>query len=193
MLFIQPSSAKCFIGGHPGLALIGGKEPGLRLFVSKGGQIQSLQLSQGSQICRLLHDNDCKPGVYFPGGGSHNGLSCLWVGCGACLLLENLLLQCSVPSERRCQQWGTQASAHKGSNALVRASHTLTWPTWEQFGVSWCQQSWLRHWICAAAVPSHSLALNHLQLSCFCGLIFPSWEGTSTSKLCREKIHCKLL
>lgn len=82
----------------------------------------------------------------------------------------------SEPSERQCQEWGTPARAYKGSNALVRGKLHLTWPPWEQFGVCWCQLSWLRHRLCAAALPSRSLPLNHLQLSSFCGLIFPPWE-----------------
>lgn len=40
---------------------MGGKGSGLRLFVRKGDQIHSLELSQGAQICPLLRDDDCEP------------------------------------------------------------------------------------------------------------------------------------
>lgn len=114
MLFTQSSSAKGFIGVHPGLALMGGKGAGLRLFVRKGGQTQSLQPSQGSQICCLLHDNDCKPSVSFPEGGPHTDPPLCEQGVVFALVLETLLLQ------RESARSG-EHSAYQGADALVRS------------------------------------------------------------------------
>lgn len=76
-----------------GLALVGGKGPGLRLFVSKGGQTQSLQLSQGSQICHILHNHHCKPGVYFLKENLTVGAPLHEQDVVLALVAENLLLQ----------------------------------------------------------------------------------------------------
>lgn len=166
MLFIQPRSAKCLIGGHPGLALIGGKGPGLRLFVRKGGQIQFLQLSQGSQICHLLHDNDW---CWFSWRRTFLSMRKMWhlPGVGEPAFTVLCALREKGPGV------GKPGQCSQGIKCLVRGK---LHPDLAHLGTiwgCWCQLGWLRLWLCAAAVPSRSLALNHLQLSSFCGLIFP--------------------
>lgn len=94
---------------------MGGKEPELGLFIRKGDQVQSPQLSQGSQICPLLRDDDCEPGLYFYGGRPHARSSPLRAGRRGCVVSYSAPL----PSERKHQERRNQVSAHKGSNAPV--------------------------------------------------------------------------
>lgn len=108
---------RVFIGVHPGLALMGVKGPGLWLFVRKGDQAQTLQLSQVSQICPVLHEDDHEPALCFGGGGPQARLFPYKQDIVSAP--EIAVWQRSLPSERKHQQWRNQVSAYKGSNILV--------------------------------------------------------------------------
>lgn len=177
ILYRKASPAEKLISCYPGWALMEVKWPRLRLFIRKGDQIQSLQQCQGSQICPLLHDDDCGPGLYFSGEGPDAGSFSLWAGCRVCPSVREITVsQHCLPSERKHQSAESRSVLTRDQMPWWWARYTLTLPAWEQFRACWCQLSRLRHWVSRAAVPSHSLALNQLQLSYFCGLIFPPQE-----------------
>lgn len=185
MLFIQPSSAKCFVGCHPGLALIGGKRPGLGLFVRKGGQIQSLELSQASQICCLLHDDDCKLGVDFPGGGPLKS-SPLRAGRGACPGGRETAFTALCALREKVPGLGIPGQCSKGSNALVRGKlHPDLALLGTIQGLLLSAKLAQTLGLCC----SRALSLSGFKSPpafLFLWAHLPS-SGTSTSKLCREK------
>lgn len=105
------------------------------------------------------------------------------------LVLEKLLLQRSAASERKCQEQGPQASAYKGSNAPVRGK---LHPDLARLGTIWCLLVSAKLAQTPGVCCSPALSLSGFKSPpafLFLWAHLPSL-GTSTSKLCREKIHC---